>query len=145
MGGVILGIRGVAGHAHKHFSDEDLGYGDRLISINNYSAVTAACLMCRRSVYQQVGGFDEALPVNFNDVDFCLKLQQQGYRNVWLPHVVLYHYESKSRGVDDTPEKQQRFRQEVAIMEERWQELIDRDPCYNPNLSRTKEDYSFGL
>ena len=141
-GGVILGIRGVASHSHKNYSYGDTGYANQLISTNNYSAVTAACLMCRREVFKKVNGFDEILQVAFNDVDFCLKIKNQGYNNVWLPHVVLYHHESQSRGYDDTLEKQERFRQEVAEMETRWGKLIAQDPCYNINLSKTREDYS---
>jgi O-antigen biosynthesis protein len=141
-GGVILGIRGVASHSHKNFAYGDSGYINQLISTNNYSAVTAACLMCRREVFTQVKGFDETLPVTFNDVDFCLKIRQQDYHNVWLPHVVLYHHESQSRGSDNTPEEKERFRQEVAQMETKWGALIAQDPCYNINLSRTAEDYS---
>ncbi|MGL5834209.1 MAG: glycosyltransferase [Waterburya sp.] len=141
-GGVILGIRGVASHSHKNFVYGDPGYTNQLISTNNYSAVTAACLMCRREIFTQVNGFDETLPVTFNDVDFCLKIRHQDYHNVWLPHVVLYHHESQSRGADKTPEEKARFRQEVAQMETRWGTLIAQDPCYNINLSRTAEDYS---
>ncbi|BAZ45967.1 TPR domain protein [Chondrocystis sp. NIES-4102] len=140
--GVILGIRGVASHSHKYFQDIDPGYLNQLVATNNYSAVTAACLMCRREIFQEVNGFDETLQVAFNDVDFCLKIKTQGYNNIWLPYVVLYHYESQSRGEDDTPEKQARFQQEVATMNSRWGKLIEQDPCYNINLSNTKEDYS---
>lgn len=142
-GGVVLGIKGIAGHSHKYYRYGEPGYFSRLISINNYSAVTAACMMCRRTVYQQVEGFDEILSVAFNDVDFCLKIKQKGYHNVWLPHVVLYHYESKSRGDDSTPKKQQRFNREVVAMEARWKRQIELDPCYNPNLTKSQEDYSF--
>lgn len=141
-GGVILGIRGVASHSHKNFVYGEPGYTNQLISTNNYSAVTAACLMCRREVFTQVNGFDETLPVTFNDVDFCLKIRHQDYHNVWLPHVVLYHHESQSRGADKTSEEKTRFRQEVAQMETRWGILIAQDPCYNINLTRTAEDYS---
>ena len=141
--GVILGIRGVAGHSHKHYSYGEPGYTNQLIATNNYSAITAACLMCRRAVYQEVKGFDEILSVAFNDVDFCLKIRQKGYQNVLLPYVVLYHYESQSRGDDNTLEKQRRLHQEVATMEARWKSQIDRDPCYNSNLTKNKEDYSF--
>lgn len=141
-GGVILGIRGVASHSHKNFVYGEPGYTNQLISTNNYSAVTAACLMCRKEVFTQVNGFDETLPVTFNDVDFCLKIRHQDYHNVWLPHVVLYHHESQSRGADKTPEEKARFRQEVAQMETRWGALIAQDPCYNINLTRTAEDYS---
>ncbi|MGL6339704.1 MAG: glycosyltransferase family 2 protein, partial [Waterburya sp.] len=141
-GGVILGIRGVASHSHKNFFYGDTGYSNQLVTTNNYSAVTAACLMCRREVFEEVNGFDETLQVAFNDVDFCLKIKSQGYNNVCLPYVVLYHHESQSRGYDDTLEKQERFRQEVAEMEIRWEKLIAQDPCYNINLSKTREDYS---
>ncbi|MDJ0632868.1 MAG: tetratricopeptide repeat protein [Xenococcaceae cyanobacterium MO_188.B29] len=140
--GVLLGIGGIANHSHKNFSREHPGYFSQLISVNNYSAITAACLMCRREVFEQVGRFDETLKVAFNDVDFCLKIGQQGYRNVCLPQVVLYHHESKSRGNEDTLEKQQRFQQEIADMQKRWGDLIANDPCYSPNLTREREDYS---
>lgn len=140
--GVVLGIRGVASHSHKYFQDIDPGYLNQLVATNNYSAVTAACLMCRREIFQKVDGFDETLQVAFNDVDFCLKIKTQGYNNIWLPYVVLYHYESQSRGKDDTPEKQARFQQEVATINSRWGKLIEQDPCYNINLTNTKEDYS---
>ncbi|MFM7423406.1 MAG: glycosyltransferase [Elainella sp.] len=143
--GVVLGIGGVAGHSHKNFGRNDQGYFRQLLCVSNYSAVTAACLLCRRQVYEQVGGFDETLQVAFNDVDFCLKLQQQGYRNLYLPHAVLYHYESKSRGSEDTPEKQQRFHRETMTMQLRWGELLNYDPCYSPNLTRKHENYSLNI
>lgn len=140
--GVVLGIGDIAGHSHKYYRWGDHGYFSQLVSINNYSAVTAACLMCRRAVFEQVGGFDEAIAVAFNDVDFCLKLKQQGYRNLYLPHVQLYHHESKSRGIEDTLEKQQRFTQELQLMQAKWQALLEQDDCYSPHLSLTREDYS---
>ncbi|MBR8827193.1 MAG: glycosyltransferase [Gomphosphaeria aponina SAG 52.96 = DSM 107014] len=140
--GVVLGIGGVAGHSHKHFRGDSQGYIRQLISVNNYSAVTAACLMCRREVFEDVGGFNENLQVAFNDIDFCLKIKEQGYHNVWLPHVKLYHYESKSRGYEDNPEKQSRFLQEIETMRSRWGQLLELDSCYNPNLSKEREDYS---
>ena len=143
--GVIVGLGGVAGHSHKNFPYSVPGYYYQLHTVNNYSAVTAACLMCRREVFAEVGGFEETLQIAFNDVDFCLKIAEKGYRNIWLPHVVLYHYESKSRGQEDTPEKQARFHQEIMAMINKWKPWIDRDPCYNPNLTLDREDYSIQL
>ena len=140
--GVVMGIGGVANHSHKHFSINSPGYFGQIMTVNNYSAVTAACLMCRREVFETVGGFEEKLKVAFNDVDFCLKIAQKGYRNIYLPQVMLYHYESKSRGYEDTPEKLIRFNKEVEYMQNKWKEFIENDPCYNPNLSKKIEDFS---
>jgi Predicted glycosyltransferases len=140
--GVVVGIGHFAAHSHRLASETDPGYYGQIISISNYSAVTAACLMCRREIFTQVGGFDEQLAVAYNDVDFCLKIVEQGYRNIYLPHVVLYHYESKSRGYDTTPDKLKRFMQEVIITRQKWQRYIDHDPCYNPNLTLSASDYS---
>ena len=143
--GVVMGIGGVANHSHKHFSVNSPGYFGQIMTVNNYSAVTAACLMCRREVFEAVGGFEEQLKVAFNDVDFCLKIAEQGYRNIYLPQVTLYHYESKSRGYEDTPEKLIRFNQEVEYMQDKWKEFIENDPCYNPNLSKKCEDFSIEI
>ncbi|MDC0837010.1 tetratricopeptide repeat protein [Limnoraphis robusta] len=143
--GVVLGIGGVAGHSHKGYLAHHLGYYNQLVTVNNYSAVTGACLMCRRETFEEVGGLDEELEVAFNDVDFCLKLVSRGYRNIYLPHVVLYHYESKSRGYEDTPEKEERFKRESKIMKQRWRDVLKNDPCYNPNLSRIRQDYGIRL
>ncbi len=139
--GVIVGLGGVAGHSHKYFPAESLGYYNQLQTINNYSAVTAACLMCRTEVFREVGGFEEELQVAFNDVDFCLKLTQKGYRNVCLPHVKLYHFESKSRGYEDTPEKVARFAKEIEYMKDKWNTVFFNDPCYSINLTQDYEDY----
>ncbi|MEO0014965.1 MAG: hypothetical protein RLZZ535_3354 [Cyanobacteriota bacterium] len=139
--GVIMGINGLAGHSHKYFSASMPGYLSQIVSTNNYSAVTAACLMCRRKVFDEVGGFETKLAIAANDLDFCLKLVSHGYRNVYLPHVVLYHYESKSRGYEDTPAKQARFTQEIDYIKQKWSQICDRDPCYNPNLTKNYEDY----
>ncbi|MEL7406623.1 MAG: glycosyltransferase [Cyanobacteria bacterium J06558_2] len=143
--GVVTGLGGVAGHGHQHLPGSHPGYHAQVVSINNYSAVTAACLMCRRSAFEEVGGFEEDLAVTFNDVDFCLKLVRQGYRNIYLPHVKLYHYESKSRGYDNTPVKQARFNQEVNYMKHKWSHLCDRDPCYNVNLTKSHGDYRLSV
>ena len=143
--GVVLGIGGVAGHSHKNFPATVPGYISQLISTNNYSAVTAACLMCRRDVFEEVGGFETKLAIAFNDVDLCLRIIERGYRNIYLPHVVLYHYESKSRGYENTPAKQARFAKEVSYMREKWQQICNNDPCYSPHLTKTHEDYSLNL
>ncbi len=141
--GVILGIGGVAGHSHKKSNCNDPGYFRRLQLTQNLSAVTAACLVVRREVYNLVGGFDEDnLKIAFNDVDLCLKVREAGYRNVWTPYAELYHHESASRGYEDTPEKQSRFQKEVNHMIIRWGEILSKDPYYNPNLTLEKEDFS---
>lgn len=144
--GVILGIGDIAGHAHRFFPRSSSGYCNRLMLTQNFSAVTAACLFVKRSIFEQVGGFDQDnLKVAYNDVDFCLKVQRLGYRNLWTPYAQLYHYESASRGQDDTPEKQERYNKEVAYMKEVWQQTLQSDPFYNPNLNQNAEDFSYGF
>jgi O-antigen biosynthesis protein len=143
--GVVTGLGGVAGHSHHKLSGGTPGYFGHVVCTSNVSAVTAACLMCRREVFEQVGGFDEGLTVSFNDVDLCLKMMQKDYYNIYLPHVKLYHYESKSRGYEDTPEKQSRFREEGIYMRRRWMRLIENDPCYSPNLTRLTSDCDVNL
>ncbi|VEP18323.1 putative glycosyltransferase [Hyella patelloides LEGE 07179] len=140
--GVILGVTGIAAHGHRNYPLSDSGYNHSLLTTTNYSAVTSACLMCRREVFTEVRGFNEQLAVAYNDVDFCLKLQQQDYYNVWLPHVKLYHYESQTRTPETTPKKQKRISQEIAYMEDTWSAIINHDPCYNRNLTREEENYS---
>jgi len=143
--GVVLGIGGVAGHSHKYFDAHDYGYFSRLKLISNYSAVTAACLMVRKTIFEEVGGLEEKLQVAFNDIDFCLKIRQKGYYNVFLPHVKLYHYESKSRGHEDTPEKIKRFNGEVDIMMQKWGGQLENDPFYNINLTKQREDFGIDI
>ncbi len=144
--GVVLGIGGVAGHSHKNFKRGSDGYFSRLKIIQNFSAVTAACLVVKKSIYEEVGGLDEAnLSVAFNDVDFCLKLIEKGYSNVWTPYVELYHHESVSRGADDNLEKVQRMNKEINYMKEKWSGLIDNDPKYNTNLTRTYSNFGLNL
>ncbi|KQX52081.1 glycosyl transferase family 2 [Paenibacillus sp. Root444D2] len=140
--GIILGIGGVAGHSHKYFDSKDYGYFSRLRMVTNYSAVTAACLMIRKDVYVSVKGLDESLEVAFNDVDFCLRVGKTGLRNVWLPHVKLYHHESKSRGQENTPAKIARFNGEIEYMNRRWGKSLLEDQYYNPNLTLNYEDFS---
>lgn len=134
-GGIITGIGGVAGHMHSLLRRGDYGYFARASITQNLSAVTAACLVIRKSIYDEVGGLDELLAVAFNDVDFCLRVRQAGYRNVWTPHAELYHHESASRGSDLSGEKLARFAKEVRFMQDRWTTKLDQDPAYNPNLS----------
>ena len=140
--GVILGIGGVAGHSHKYFPQDSHGYFMMLDAINNYSAVTGACLMVRRSVFEEAGRFDERLAVAFNDVDLCLRIGALGYRNVALPHVRLYHHESKSRGAETTVARQKRFAAEIALMERRWHTRTRPDPCYSEHLTLVTEDFA---
>lgn len=139
--GVILGIGGVAGHSHANFERSDDGFAGRLKVVQNLSAVTAACLMIRRNVYEEVHGLNEDLAVAFNDIDFCLKVRKKGYLIVFSPYVEMYHYESKSRGKDDTKEKSARFESEIKTFHNEWG-LWVRDPYYNDNLTLDKEDFS---
>ena len=150
--GVILGIGGlngtpsVAGHAFKDAARGSAGQRNRLRLVQNYSAVTAACLVVRRDVFVAVGGFDErSLAVAFNDIDFCLKVRRAGFRNLWTPFAEFYHHESASRGGEDSPDKLDRFAGEIACMRERWGALLDRDPAYNPNLTAEFEDFSLAV
>ena len=143
--GVVLGIGGVGSHSHKRYPSMLPGYFGQVVTINNYSAVTGACLMCRREVFAEVGGFEEDLAMAYNDVDFCLKIIAQGYRNIYLPHVTLFHYESKSRGEEDTPEKLARLNREKAYVIAKWQHILENDPCYSPHLTKDADDYSINL
>lgn len=140
--GVICGIGGIAGHSHKHFPKEANGYFSRLHVIQNVSAVTGACLMVKKTLYLNAKGLDENLKIAFNDVDFCLRLLKMGYRNIFTPYCELVHHESASRGYEDTPEKQARFKDEVEYLKKQHLNAILYDPFYNPNLSLIKEDFS---
>ena len=133
--GVLLGFNGIAVNMYGSKPRGWLGQLLRAQLIQNYSAVTAACLVVRKDVFEEVDGFDERLGVAYNDVDFCLRLREKGYRNLWTPYAELYHHESASRGAEDTPEKRARFEAEVEYMYERWGDLIGDDPAYNPNLA----------
>ena len=140
--GVILGIGGIAGHSHKYFDRRESGYMSRMTLAQNLSAVTAASMMVRASVFCEVGEFDESLAVAFNDVDLCMKIRRAGYLIVFTPYAEAYHYESKSRGAEDTPQKRARFSGEVARFREKWGEALEAgDPYYNPNLTLLYEDF----
>lgn len=143
--GVILGLgrHRTAGHVFSRATKDNLGYMGRLCYAQDYSAVTAACMMVRKDVWEQVNGMDEGFAVAFNDVDLCMRIRKAGYLIVWTPYAELYHYESKSRGLEDTPEKRKRFEGEVRRFQERWKkELAAGDPYYNPNLTLDREDFS---
>lgn len=141
--GVIIGLGGIAGHAFSRQLGIDPGYFARAVCQQNLSAVTAACMMVAKADFDRVGGFDETLAVAFNDVDFCLKIQHLcGKLVVFDPAVELLHYESKSRGAEDTPQKQKRFHQEIVRFAEKWEEDLKGDPYYNPNLTLISGDFS---
>ncbi len=141
--GVVIGFAGMAGHAFIGSSRFDNGYFSRIICAQDYSAVTAACMMTKKSLYREVGGLTEEFRVAFNDIDYCMKVRETGKLVVYNPAAELYHYESKSRGLEDTPEKVERFNSEVARFIDRWnKQLQEGDPYYNPNLSLNKADFS---
>lgn len=141
--GVILGFGGTAGHAFIGKSRSDTGYFGRILCAQNYSAVTAACMMTKRSVFEAVGGLTGELEVAFNDVDYCLKVREYGKLVVYDPYAELFHYESRSRGYEDSPEKVERFNGETKILLDRWREVIEAgDPCYNRNLTLDNSDFS---
>jgi GT2 family glycosyltransferase len=120
------------------------GYGGRAALIQSFSAVTAACLVVRKALYEQVGGLDEVrFAEAFNDIDFCLRLREAGLRNVWTPYAELIHHESATRGKNVSPERQARFQRELAAMRERWGALLENDPAYSPNLMLAREDFSY--
>lgn len=142
--GVILGLGGMAGHAHKHFPRSAEGYCGRLLVPHNLSAVTAACMLVRRDTFEELGGFDEQLAVALNDVDLCLRIRAKGQRIVFTPYAELFHHESLSRGYEDTAEKLELYYRELAFCKNRWgEEVLERDPYYHPCLSSESEDFSF--
>jgi len=140
-GGIITGIFGAISHSHRYFPVDSYGYFNRLQTTQNLSAITGACLVVRRELYEKSGGLEEQLEVAFNDVDFCLRAREKGYRNLWTPYAQLIHHESLSRGHDDTPEKQEHFNKEKDFMLKRWGDILVRDPYYNPNLTLQHEDF----
>lgn len=142
-GGIIVGIGGVAGSVFVGLPKGYSGYMHKAALQLDLSAVTAACMMMKRRVFEEVGGFEEKLKVAFNDVDLCLKTREKGYLVVYNPYVELYHYESKTRGAEDTKEKVRRFQTEIEYMRSHWIDILKKgDPMYNTNLSLTKWDYS---
>lgn len=143
-GGVIVGLGGTAAHAHRGLDKNDYGFFLRLGITQNLSAVTGACLLIKKSVFDEVNGLDETFEVAYNDVDFCLRVLMTGRVNVWTPYAELYHYESKSRGLEDTEEKQKRFMGEFNRFRERYADFLEKgDPYYSCNLTLSKEDFSY--
>jgi GT2 family glycosyltransferase len=138
--GVVVGLGTLAGHVYRHAASDDPGPGGAILTVRNYSAVTAACLMVRREVFEEARGFDERLAIEFNDVDFCLRLLRLGHRNVYLPHVVLLHYESQSRGTSTSSSKHARNDADRALLRERWQTSTFEDRYYNCNLTTITDD-----
>ena len=141
--GTVIGIGGIAGHMLVGMKGDRSGYLNKAVTQMNYSAVTAACMMMKRSVFEELGGFEEQLAVAFNDVDLCLRTVASGHLVVYNPYVELRHYESKSRGAEDSEEKVRRFQNEIEFMRTRWEDLLKQgDPYYNKNLSLSKWNYS---
>lgn len=141
--GVILGVGRVAGHSHKHMPWNSSGYFFRASVVQNLSAVTGACMMIRKDVFDEVEGFDERYSHNFNDIDLCMKIREKGYLIVFTPFAELYHHECNTRGYEDKTKMQARYWEEVKLFEEKWMHILDKgDPYYNPNLTLEKEDFS---
>lgn len=141
--GVIIGFGGVAGHAFIGLDREANGYFSRILAVQDLSAVTAACMMVKRSVFEEVGGLEEQFQVAFNDIDFCMKVRKKDYLVVYQPYATFYHYESKSRGQENSSEKVARYNKEVDLFRSRWMEILENgDPYYNPNLTMDKADFS---
>ena len=145
--GIVVGIggsaRGIGDNMFVGLAGDRSGYMHKASLQLDYSAVTAACLMVKREIYEQAGGFEEQLAVAFNDVDFCLKVRRLGKLVVYEPHVQAYHYESKSRGAEDSPEKTARFQREIEYMRNHWIGILKNgDPYYNPNFSSVYNNYS---
>ncbi|MCB2312010.1 glycosyltransferase [Clostridium tagluense] len=141
--GLGIGILTLAGHYFRSFDRNASGYMGNLFFVRNVSGVTAACLMMKKSIFNEINGFDETFEVAFNDVDLCMRIRKSGYLIVWTPYAEAYHYESISRGNEDTPEKQARFNGEVARFKNRWKEELQKgDPYYNINLTLDREDFS---
>ncbi len=141
--GVVVGFGGIAGHTFIGLHQAENSYFHRAMCAQDYSAVTAACMMTKTSVFRGVGGFTEELAVAFNDIDYCMKVRQAGKLVVYAPYAVMYHYESKSRGLEDTPEKVKRFNREISIFAKRWPDILQNgDPYYNPNLTLRKSNFA---
>lgn len=141
--GVVVGFGGIAGHTFIGLHEAENSYFHRAMCAQDYSAVTAACMMTKASVFGEVGGFTEELAVAFNDIDYCMKVRAAGKLVVYAPYAKLYHYESKSRGLEDTPEKVARFNREIAIFARRWPKILQEgDPYYNPNLTLRKSNFA---
>jgi len=141
--GMIMGIGGMAGHAYKYLHRENPGHIGRAGIIQNYSAVTAACMAIEKKVFTELDGFDaENLATAYNDADLCLRAWELGYRTVYTPHALLYHHESASRGLENNSLKKERWQKEADYLKKKWLPVIEKDPFYNPALSLLLENFS---
>ena len=138
--GVVLGLGGIASHIHRNLKRGELGYFGRAALHQSFSAVTGAALMIKKSIYEEVGGLDEQFEVTFNDIDFCLRVREAGYHNVWTPYAEMIHHESATRGVETSPQKTAQAERESLLMASRWGDLLGKDPAYSLNLSVETED-----
>ena len=146
--GVVIGLGAhrTAGHTHYRVSSNNLGYMGRLCYVQNMTAVTGACLMVKKSIYDEVGGLDESFAVSLNDVDFCLRIREAGYLNVFTPFAELYHYESMSRGLDNEGERARRYNDESERFRVKWRKVLkEGDPYYNPNFSLDRSDFALKI
>ena len=146
--GIVIGLGAhrTAGHTHYRVGYQNLGYMGRLCYTQNVSAVTGACFMVKHSLWNELGGLDETFEVSLNDVDFCLRLREKGFLNVFTPFAELYHYESASRGSDLTGECAERYNRESEHFRDRWKAVIESgDPYYNPNFSLDRSDFTLRL
>jgi len=142
--GIVVGVMGTAGHAERHAPANVAGYFGRVNTVHNVLAVTGACLICRRDIYEIVGGLDESFDSAYNDVDFCLRLHRRGFHNVYVPEAKLYHLESDSWNRLPAAVRETRRRDAVQRLRERWPEYVKHDPYYNPHLTRRGERFGIG-
>ena len=144
--GIVVGIGGVAGHPHAGLRRGEPGYFGRAVMTQQFSAVTAACMVMRRDVFLEIGGFDEIqFAIAYSDVDLGLRLTRAGYRVIWTPYAELYHHESATLGPPKSPQRRAQFERECRNLQSRWQSAIDNDPFYNPNLTILGGDFSLGV
>jgi GT2 family glycosyltransferase len=143
--GVILGLRGVAGHAFIGVPKGSGGYFGRAALEQDFSCITAACMVMRRALFEKLNGFNEDLAIAYNDVDLCIRMRQAGWRIIWTPQVEMYHHESASLGHHSSPERKATFEREVSLMREMWGAVLDNDPFYNPNLSLSTNDFTLAF
>ena len=146
--GIVIGLGAhrTAGHTHYKQPGQNLGYMGRLCYAQNVSAVTGACLLVKKSLFEKVGGLEEGFAISLNDVDFCLKLREMGLLNVFTPFAELYHYESISRGLDNEGEKAKRYEQESEKFRNKWKSVLEAgDPYYNPNFSLDRSDFALKI
>jgi GT2 family glycosyltransferase len=143
--GVILGLGGVAGHAFNHLKRGSAGYFGRAALEQDLSCITAACIVMRRALFEELNGFNEKLAIAFNDVDLCIRIRNAGWRIIWTPQVEMYHHEFASLGRHNLPERKAAFEREVALMRKMWGEVLDNDPFYNPNLSLNSNNFTLAF